>query len=49
VYVPREGFNQDGALEAPYGEQAALQGRALVELTNALGAASALRELRPQA
>jgi FMN reductase len=49
LYVPREGFQEDGTLAAPYREQAALQGRALVELAQALAASSALRELRPQA
>jgi FMN reductase len=49
LYVPREGFGDDGALAPPAAEQAGLLGRALVELAHALAASDALRRLRPQA
>jgi len=49
LYVPRDGFADDGALKEPYLGQAALQGQALVELALALKASAALRQLAPQA
>jgi FMN reductase len=49
LYVPREGFGDDGSLQPPYAEQALQQGRALVELTSALRGSTTLRELLPQA
>jgi FMN reductase len=49
LYVPREGFADNGALMDPYTAQAALQGQALVELARALKGSSALRSLGPQA
>lgn len=49
LYVPRDGFGEDGSLKEPYTAQAKLQGRALVELALALRLSSALRQLNPQA
>lgn len=49
LYVPREGFTDDGDLAEPFAEQAQLQGRALVELARAIQAGSALGALTPQA
>jgi FMN reductase len=49
LYVPREGFGDDGLLIEPYAGQARLQGEALRELQRALAASSALRSLTPQA
>ena len=49
LFVPREGFDGDGALVEPYADQARLQGAALVELAKALRESSLLRSLRPQA
>ena len=49
LYVPRDGFADDGSLRAPYAEQAALQGRALVELATLLHGAPFLQALGPQA
>jgi FMN reductase len=49
LYVPREGLADDGSLQAPYADQAAQQGRALVELATALRSSATLRELVPQA
>jgi FMN reductase len=49
LYVPREGFGEDGSLLDPYAGQAKLQGAALRELAQALAASSALRRVEPQA
>jgi FMN reductase len=49
LYVPGEGFDADGALVDPYKAQAALQGRALVELAAALDGSPALAAVEPQA
>lgn len=49
LYVPREGFDESLALRDPYGDQARLQGAALVELARALRHSPILRSLRPQA
>jgi FMN reductase len=49
LYLPREGFAEDGSLRPPYGDQAEQQGRALVELAEALRQSPNLRALMPQA
>jgi hypothetical protein len=49
LYVPREGFGDDGALLEPYAGQAALQAEALRELGRVLASTTALRRLTPQA
>jgi FMN reductase len=49
LYVPREGFTEDGRLNDAYGRLAALQGHALVELAAALSSSPSLRALAPQA
>jgi FMN reductase len=49
LYVPREGFGEDGSLSEEYAELARLQGRALVELAQALERSQTLRALKPQA
>jgi FMN reductase len=49
LYVPRDGFGDDGTLLEPYAEQAGLQADALREFAQALGASTALRRLTPQA
>jgi FMN reductase len=47
LYVPREGFGDDGALVEPYAGQAALQAEALRELGRVLASSTALRRLTP--
>jgi FMN reductase len=49
LYVPREGFGEEGELLDPFAADAALVGRALVELARALEGSEALGRLRPQA
>ncbi len=49
LYVPREGFGEDGALLDDYAELAAQQGRALADLADAIARSPALAGLRPQA
>lgn len=49
LYVPRDGFTEDGTLHAPYSQLANQQGLALVELTTALSVSPTLRSLLPQA
>lgn len=49
LYVPRDGFGSDGLLQSPYSDQAARQGRGLVELAVALRTSHTLRILEPQA
>ncbi len=49
LYVPREGFDDSGALGEPYASQAAAQGAALVELARLIEPGSALASVRPQA
>jgi FMN reductase len=48
LYVPREGFGEQGLLE-PYALHARTQGEALVELTRAVNTGLALASVRPQA
>ena len=49
LYVPHDGFSEDGVLLDEWSEAAELQGKALVELALALRASPALRALGPQA
>jgi FMN reductase len=49
LYVPREGFGEDGTLLDPYASQAALQSEAVRELAGFLAASTTLRRLGPQA
>ncbi|MBV9004089.1 MAG: NAD(P)H-dependent oxidoreductase [Solirubrobacterales bacterium] len=49
LYVPAEGFDDEGRLREPFAELAARQGAALGELTEALAGSPALRLLKPQA
>jgi hypothetical protein len=49
LYLPREGFDDEGLLAEPYAGQARLQGEALAELQQALAGSRALRSLTPQA
>jgi FMN reductase len=49
LYVPREGYADDGSLAEPYASAAAAQGAALAALARALRADDALSTLRPQA
>jgi len=49
LYVPGEGFDAEGRLLEKFAELAALQGAALAELAQAVGASPALRAVRPQA
>lgn len=49
LYVPREGFGDDGALGAALSERAGATGAALVALAEAVAAAPGLRAVTPQA
>jgi FMN reductase len=49
LYVPREGFGEDGELVADVAARARATGRALVELAQALETAPTVRAMRPQA
>jgi FMN reductase len=49
LYVPAPGFDEGGALSAEYAERARLQGRALVELAEAIAASESLRAVTPNA
>ncbi len=49
LYVPKEGFADDGSLAEPYARHAAVQGAALIELARAVQAGDALRAVGPQA
>lgn len=49
LYVPRDGFGEDGCLASPYAEAAVAQGQALRELAVALSSSPVLRRLAPQA
>ena len=49
LYVPHDGFTENGGLRDEYLEAAQLQGKALVELAVALRTSPSLRNLRPQA
>jgi FMN reductase len=49
LYVPHEGFREDGTLLEEWREAAVLQGRALVELARAIAASPVLPEVQPQA
>jgi FMN reductase len=49
LYVPREGFDDQLRLVAPYAEAARQQGEAVVELARLLRESPALNSLRPQA
>jgi FMN reductase len=49
LYVPRDGFAEDGKLAEPYASAAADQGAALAALARALRSDDALSTLRPQA
>jgi len=49
LYVPRDGFGEEGCLASPYAEAAVAQGQALRELAVALSSSPVLRRLAPQA
>lgn len=49
LYVPHEGFDEDRRLRETFAEQAARQGRALVDLAHAIAASPSLAGARPQA
>ena len=49
LYVPREGFDEEGRLRQEYEALAVQQGRALAELVAALQTSTSLRLLAPQA
>lgn len=49
LYVPAEGFDEDGRLLESYRTLAGQQGAAVAELAQALAASATLRELKPQA
>lgn len=49
LYVPHEGFGEDGGLLDAWRQAAELQGRALVELARAVAASPVLAGVEPQA
>jgi FMN reductase len=49
LYVPHEGFSEDGELLEDWREAAILQGKALVELARAIAASASLGAVAPQA
>ena len=49
LYVPQDGFAEDGSLVAPYDDAARAQGAGLRALAEALAASERLRAIRPHA